>query len=167
MLVTLSQFRSLVWSDYTFCKLYCFLLVVSCFFLLGLVIFNHILFIALENLFVEVLKAQNEDAFLPRNLTFAFTRHWGHYQYRTASYSVHGLGCSGFPRWWEFIPLIHSGTLPPFSLDLLDEEWGATFGLPLLRAYSPLGSQLRMRRIFFSFFHFDFCASCPIKHPRN
>lgn len=48
-----------VWygSDYAFCKLHCFLLIVAFFFLLDLVIFHCVLFIALEKFFMEVPKA--------------------------------------------------------------------------------------------------------------
>ena len=68
-------------------------------------------------------KASNEDAFLSRNFTFAFARLW--HQSRATLYSVHDLGCSGLPRWWEFIPPIHKrsshshGIWVPFHRSLL------------------------------------------------
>lgn len=62
--------------DYAFCELHWFLLIVSFFCLLNFVIFHFELLIGLKDLFFEVLKAYNEDAFLSRNFTFAFARLW-------------------------------------------------------------------------------------------
>lgn len=42
---------------------------------------------------------------------------------------------------------------------------GVAFGSPLPWAYSPLGSQLRVGRIFSSVFHLDLYAFCRMKHP--